>query len=155
MIRAATLDLPLLRRGEEFASGSISPVIRETQDAIRRASHLVIVYPLWLGAMPALLKGFFEQVFRPDFAFDEKDTRWPKPMLTGRSARVIVTMGMPALAYRWYYGAHSLKSLERNILRFVGIKPVRRTLFGMVDEASDIKRAAWLQQIEALGRDGR
>jgi hypothetical protein len=28
-------------------------------------------------------------------------------------------MGMPAAVYRWFYRAHSLKSLERNILGFV------------------------------------
>ena len=33
--------------------------------------HLVIVFPLWLGDMPAVLKGFFEQVLRPGFAIGE------------------------------------------------------------------------------------
>jgi len=66
-----------------------------------------------------------------------------------------VTMGMPALAYRWLYGAHSLKSLERNILKFAGISPVRENLFGLVDAASDAKRRKWLEKIESLGRKGR
>ena len=39
-------------------------------------------------------------------------------------------MGMPVLAYRWWFGAHSLKSLERNILKFAGIRPVKESLFG-------------------------
>ena len=39
-------------------------------------------------------------------------------------------MGMPALVYRWYFRAHSVKSLERNILGFVGIAPVHETLIG-------------------------
>ena len=47
-------------------------------------------------------------------------------LLGGRSARVVVTMGMPALVYRWYFRAHSVKSLERNILGFVGIAPIHR-----------------------------
>ena len=28
--------------------------------------------------------------------------------LRGKTARVVVTMGMPAAAYRWYFGAHDL-----------------------------------------------
>lgn len=56
-------------------------------------------------------------------------------------ARGVVTMGMPGWIYRWFFGAHSLKSLERNILSFVGIKPVRETIFGMVDAVTDAKRA--------------
>jgi putative NADPH-quinone reductase len=71
--------------------------------------------------------------------------------MRGRSARVIVTMGMPALIYRWYYGAHGLKNLKRNILRFVGFAPVRDTVVGSVVTRSraSIKRS--LDEIRQLG----
>lgn len=39
---------------------------------------------------------------------------------------------VPALVYRWFFRAHSVKSLERNILGFVGIAPVDETLIGLV-----------------------
>ena len=77
------------------------------------------MYPPWLGMMPALLKGFFEQAVRPGFAFKTGDRSWGS-LLKGRSARIVITTGMPALIYRWYFGAHGLKCLERSILRFVG-----------------------------------
>jgi len=86
------------------------------------------------------------------FAYQEKS--FPKLLLAGRSARLVVTMGMPALLYRWWYFAHGLKGLERNILGFVGIKPVRETLFGMVGAASETKRRAWLKQMHGLGAKG-
>lgn len=35
---------------------------------LQDAEHIVFVSPLWLGTMPALLKGFLEQVMRPDVA---------------------------------------------------------------------------------------
>ena len=73
----------------------------------------------------------------------------------GRSARIVVTMGMPALAYRWYFGAHSLKSLERNILSFCGIRPIRENLFGMVEAAGDAKRRQWLELMRGHGRGAR
>ena len=63
-------------------------------------------------------------------------------------------MGMPALACRWWFGAHSLKSLERNILKFSGVSPVRETLFGSVGSASEQQRAGWLDTMLRLGRDG-
>lgn len=119
------------------------------------ANHLVLVYPIWLGTLPALLKGFLEQLLRPDFAFEPTDKGWPKTKLDGRSARIIVTMGMPALAYRWLYGAHSLKSLERNVLKFVGIKPIRETLFGSVENRGTAKRDAWLDEVRELGLAGK
>jgi putative NADPH-quinone reductase len=59
---------------------------------------------------------------------------------------------MPALAYRWYFGAHSLKSLERNILAFCGIGPIRESLFGMVVPAGEARRRKWFDAMRACGR---
>jgi putative NADPH-quinone reductase len=67
-IEVATLDFPILRTKEDFETGMPSHSICEAQGLIRWADHLVMVYPLWLGGMPALLKAFLEQVFRPGFA---------------------------------------------------------------------------------------
>ncbi len=72
--------------------------------------------------------------------------------LSGRSARVVVTMGMPALAYRWFYRAHSVKSLERNILGFVGFAPVNETLIGSVDGLGAAGVARWQAKLQKLGR---
>ena len=155
-IDVATLDFPLVRGRDEWEQGLYPGLVRQVQDTIRRAEHLVILYPLWLGSMPALLKGFLEQVMRPGFAFSKVEAGKPwKRLLKGRSARIVVTMGMPALVYRWYFGAHSLKSLERNILGFVGIGPIRETLVGMVEACGDAKRRQWLEKLQALGRAGR
>ena len=153
-IEVAKLEFPLLRTQADFEKGSPSPQVAATQEAIRWAEHLVIVYPLWLGMMPALLKGFFEQVFRPGFAH-RTDARGWEALLKGRSARIVVTMGMPALIYRWYFGAHGLKSLERSILRFVGIKPIRETLIGMVGSPNERKSKTWLEKLRALGTNGQ
>lgn len=155
-IAVGELDFPLLRSAADFDSGEPPPAIRPCQETIQWADHLVILYPLWHGTMPALLKGFFEQVFRPGFAYrmEESSGKWTK-LLKGKSARIVVTMGMPALAYRWYVRAHSLKSLERNILGFVGIGPIRETLIGMVEVISAARREAWIERMRALGRAAR
>jgi len=154
-IRVAGLDFPLIRSRADFEHGERPACILEAQAAIRASGHLVLVYPLWLGTMPALLKGFLEQVFRYDFAFEPRPGGRFEKKLTGRSARVAITMGMPALAYRWYFLAHSLKSLERNVLKFAGIAPVRESLFGMVENASAARREGWLARMRALGARGR
>ena len=106
----------------------------------------------WNDAGPA--QGFFEHVFRPGFAH-RTDARGWQALLKGRSARIVVTMGMPALIYRWYFGAHGLKSLERSILAFVGIRPIRETLIGMIGSLSERRRGAWLEKLRALGASGR
>jgi putative NADPH-quinone reductase len=127
------------------------PAIRSC--AIVRADHLVLLYPLWLGGMPALLKGFLEQILTPGFAYAmiEGGKGWTKG-LKGKSARIIVTMGMPALAFRWYFGSHSLKSLKRSILGFCGVRPIRTTLLGGIETVSDARRRRWLEKVRALGQ---
>jgi putative NADPH-quinone reductase len=147
------LEFPLLRSQKEWETGSVPPALLPAQESIRWASHLVLVFPLWLGDMPALVKGFLEQVARPGFAFRYKEggTAWTEKGLTGRTARVVVTMGMPALVYRWIYRAHSVKSLERNILGFVGISPVRETLIGGVGRLGADGAREWLARLRRLG----
>lgn len=155
-VNVAALAFPLLRTGLEFNEGIPPADILAAQDKIAWAEHLLIVYPLWLGSMPALLKGFFEQCFRPGFAFSGPAFRkgWQRG-LSGRSARIVVTMGMPAFAFRLIYLSHSLKSLERNILKFCGIGPIRESLVGGVDNLSDTRRQAWLRELAVHGEKAR
>lgn len=153
-IDLAKLDFPLLRSQAEFESGPVPQSLLPAQDAIRSAEHIVLVFPLWLGTMPALVKAFLEQVMRPGLAFNYQAKGLPSKLLRGRSARLVVTMGMPVLAYRWWFRAHGLKGLERNILGFVGIKPIRESLIGGVEAASAATRQSWLEQMRELGRRG-
>lgn len=153
MVQVARIEFPLLRSKEEWGEGTPPPDIQDAQRRIGEADHVLIVYPLWLGAMPALLKAFFEQVFRPGFAFDAGGAQMWKKKLTGKSARVMVTMGMPGFAYRWFFLAHSLKSLKRNILKFVGFDPVKTSVVGNIEGMTPERREAWLTIAEGLGAD--
>lgn len=153
VVDVAMLDFPLLRSQQEWEGGAVPPALIASQKAIAWADHLVLFFPLWLGDMPALLKGFLEQVARPGFALSKGgEGRLPAKLLTGRSARVVVTMGMPALIYRWYFRAHSVKALERNILGFVGIAPIRETLIGGVDGLGEAGVTTWCSKLSKLGR---
>lgn len=152
-VTIANLDFPLLRSKEDWDNSDPPPAIASAQQDIAWSQHLVMIYPLWIGMMPALTKGFLEQVYRPGFAVREgKDGQWTK-LLKGRSARVIITMGMPALIYRWYFGAHSLKSLKQN-LALTGIRPCQQTLIGSVEAMGKPKREEWLDKVRALGACG-
>lgn len=151
-IDLATTEFPLLRSPHEWLEGRPPTAIREAQETLAWADHLVILYPLWLGDVPALLKGFFEQVLRPGFAL-KPGAGLGGGLLKGKSARIVVTMGMPAFFYELYFRAHSVKSLERNILKFVGIGPVSRSIIGAV-EASQKSRTSWLNAMENFGRAG-
>ena len=152
-INLAEIDFPLLRSQKEWEKGQLPASLKPAQNNIAWAEHIVYFFPLWLGDMPAVLKGFLEQVARPGFAFkrEKGGNPWGNKALTGRSARVVVTMGMPAIVYRWYFRAHSIKSLERNILGFVGIAPVHETLIGLTANMKTEDTAKWLGKLKQLG----
>ena len=151
-VEIAQLDFPFLRSQADFQHGILPPVLTGARDALVAADHIVFVFPLWLGTMPALVKAFLEQVMRPGVAFEYQDSGLPKKLLAGRSARLVVTMGMPVAAYRWFFFEHGLRGLERNVLHFVGIRPIRESLFGSVANAGESRRRGWLKRMKEMGR---
>src|ERR1022692_1128295 len=119
VIDVAKLDFPLLRSREENEHGVPPEAIRQAQAAIVRADHLLMIYPVWNGAIPALLKGFLEQTFRAAFIFPDAKpgerlgffSFWKqKKRLQGKTARIVVTMAMLAFIYRWYFHPHPEKN---------------------------------------------
>jgi len=154
-VEVARLDFPMLRTKEAWTSGTLPEALRDAQDAIGWAQHVVLVFPLWLGTMPALVKAFLEQVLRPGFAVQTgSGSPWQRA-LKGRSPRVVGTMGMPASVYRWFYFSHGVRGLERNVLAFCGLGPVRQTLFGMVDGGGKARHETMMAKMRALGRNAR
>ncbi len=130
-------------------SGVFDPV----RTAMSEADHLVLIYPLWLGESPARTKAFFEHVACGGFFLKGADDNksWPTQNMKGKSARLIVTMGMPGFAYKLIFGAHSLKALEAGMLKISGFSPVRHTVFGGVG-VSEKARLTMLDRTRTLGR---
>jgi putative NADPH-quinone reductase len=128
----------------------------KAQDSIKWAEHLVFVYPTWWGTMPALLKGFIDRTFLPGFAFKYRDnSSWWDRLLTGRSARMIVTMDAPVWFYWLTYGRPGHNAMKKATLEFCGIKPVRITSFGSVKQSNGKQREHWLNKVRQLGVKSR
>lgn len=154
VVTIAKEEIPFVRSQAEWEGNDLPPVARTGQAAVQAADHIVLIYPLWMGDVPAIVKAWFEQVFRRSFAFEKDHQSW-KAALKGKSARVIVTMGMPGFAYRWFYFAHSLRSLDRNILKFCGIRPVKWSIIGNAEDPSGKTQKAAIAQATALGQGGQ
>jgi putative NADPH-quinone reductase len=152
-IEVAKLDFPLLRTQSDFERGELPPTLVQGRDDMRWAEHWVFLFPLWHGTMPALFKGFLEHIFRPGFAMAYREKAFPKRLLAGRSARIVVTMGMPVMLYRWYFGAFGLRGFERSMLNFAGIKPIRESLYGLTF-SDEKKRARWIEELRRHGGRG-
>lgn len=150
-ITLATMDIPFLHNPDDFKEPPPQQIV-DAQQIIKSADHLVTVYPLWLGTMPALVKAFFEQISRHEFAIEQSESGgWPRKMLKGKSARVVVTMGMPSAAYKVFFGAHGVKAFENGILAMSGFKPIRDTLVGAVDILSPKQIERLLSRMRSYG----
>jgi NAD(P)H dehydrogenase (quinone) len=153
LVNLIDLDFnPILTFGYRRIS-ELEPDLVEMQQEILAADHLVFVYPNWWATFPALLKGFVDRIFVPGFAFKyhEDSPSWDK-LLTGKTARVIVTMDTP----KWYYFLININAghnaMKIGILEFCGIKPVKITTFAPVKSSNEISRRKWLAEVEELGR---
>lgn len=124
----------------------------KAQEQIKWAEHIVLFYPVWWGSVPAVLKGFFDRVLLPGFAFKKRENSvWWDKLLTGRSARIISTLDQPAWFYRLVNGAPTDKAVKRMTFHFCGVKPVRITNIGPLRLSTENYRKKWLQKVEALG----
>lgn len=147
---------PILHEGYRSRQ-TLEPDLEAARAAITWAEHVVFVYPIWWGSVPALLKGFLDRVFLPGFAFAYREGRpLPDKLLKGRSGRLIVTMDTPGW-FNWLaYGAPGHRMMTRTVLKFCGISPVRRSVFAPVRGSSDKARAAFLDKVRAAGaRDAK
>lgn len=142
---------PILREGYG-QNQALEPDLLEAQRQIHWAEHLVFVYPVWWGGVPALLKGFFDRTFLPGFAFKYRNRSqlWDK-LLSGRSADLLVTLDTPPWYFRWVYGAPAHRQMVRTILGFCGIKTRRLAEFAPVRPSSEEQRQRWLRTAEGLG----
>ncbi|MFV0386307.1 NAD(P)H-dependent oxidoreductase [Paracoccus sp. (in: a-proteobacteria)] len=152
--RIAIRDLrfdPILRRGYTEPQPLEEDLQRATR-AIMDADHIVIAHPLWWGAEPALMAGFYERVFMPGttFRYHKRDPFWDK-LLKGRSGDVLITTDTPVPWLKLRFGNPIGKRLRHQVLGFCGIRPLRVGFFGPVRRGGAEKRmAGWQRQIRAL-----
>ncbi len=148
----AQQPVTFIHNAAEYARTDLPEFADHAQKDLLWCEHVVLIFPLWLGGMPAMLKAWMEHVFREGFAFTfaPKFTR----NLKGRSARIVVPMGAPAALYRIVFGGFGLRMLRRSVLGMAGIGPVRRSLIGLVDELDTADLQGWLDTMRNLGAKG-
>lgn len=126
----------------------------EAQRLIKWANHLVIIYPVWWGGVPAILKGFLDRVFLPGFAFKyrEHSSEWDK-LLSGKSARLIVTSYAPVIWLYLNYFHPAVNMMKKAVLEFCGVSPIHVTSFGSLKNASEKKLEGLLYKAYRAGLD--
>ncbi|QDH78118.1 NAD(P)H-dependent oxidoreductase [Echinicola soli] len=131
----------------------LEPDLLDAQEKLKWAEHLVWVYPVWWGSVPAMMKGFLDRVLLPGFAFKKrKDSLWWERCFIGKTARIICTLDQPAWYYRLIYGSPSHNAMKKGTLNFIGVKKVRITCIGPIRLSKDTFRERWLEKVEKLGQ---
>lgn len=134
----------------------LEPDLLAAQENLRWADHLVWVYPVWWGSVPAIMKGFLDRVLLPGFAFKKREgSVWWDKFFTGKTARLICTMDQPTWFYRLVNSAPSHHAMKKLTLKFIGVGSVKVTAIGPLRLSTEAFREKWLRRVERLGeRDG-
>ena len=132
---------------------TLEPCLESWRENTMWADHLVWLYPQWWGGMPAKMKGVIDRSFLPGFAmrYHEKGLWWDR-LLTGRSADIFMTSDAPVIWDAISYRRAARNQVERTVLNFAGVKPLRTFQFGPVKTARPEKIDAWLDKAAARGR---
>lgn len=141
---------PILHKGYRTRQ-ELEADLLKVQEDMTWCEHFVLFFPNWWGGMPALLKGMWDRMFLPRFAFSMWKNRmgW-HALLKGRSARVVITCSNPVILDHLAFGDFSA-SIKRSLLSFAGFS-TRVTAVGRSERLSEGQKSAWLRRISRLGR---
>ncbi len=130
----------------------LEPDLLEAQEKLKWADHIVWIYPVWWGSVPAIMKGFLDRVLLPGFAFKKREgSVWWDKFFTGKTARLICTLDQPPWFYSLINGSPSHKAMKRLTMNFIGVKSVKITSIGPLRLSKDSFRTNWLKKVERLG----
>lgn len=152
VIHLSSIAVPDLNVRKPGETEMVGDVLR-FWEALVWADQIVIVHPLWWGGMPAKLKALFDIALQPGRAFKYRNNNpLPLGLLKGRSARLIVTSDTPGWYMRLAYGNAHFRAVKRQILKFVGLSPVRSTHLFVMHGSSFEQRKSMLEKVERLAR---
>lgn len=145
------LDFDPMLRVAYRSDQPLEPDLIRVRDALAQAAHVVVAYPLWWNSTPAALKGLFDRVLLPGWAFRYKNNL-PIGGLAGRSARTLVTMDAPVWYDTLVNWAAGRRQVSKSTLAFCGMKPVRVSAFGSIGTSTAAKRDAMLRDAKRAGQ---
>lgn len=144
---------PTLHKGYR-AIQELEPDLVKVQENLSWCEHFVLAYPNWWGGMPAPLKGMWDRMFLPRFAFRMWKNRFGwDALLKGRTARVMITCGNPAILDHLAFGDFTA-SIKRSLLQFAGLR-TWVSAFGHAEHASEAKQERWKRTVARLAKRAR
>ena len=133
----------------------LEPDLVMLQEKIKWADHLVIIYPNWWCTMPAVLKGMFDRMWLPGFAFNFDKENGGKLIqrFKGKTARIIIVAGTYSPFRTWLKFGDFTNEISHGILGFSGIK-AKVTAFGPSNKVKDALLEKWILKVKKLAERG-
>ncbi|MGN7821037.1 NAD(P)H-dependent oxidoreductase [Chitinophaga sp. 22536] len=131
----------------------LEPDLLDAWEKIKAAEHIVWIFPVWWGSLPALMKGFFDRLFLPGFAFSYRENSMLiNKKLKGKTSRLICTMDTPVWFHTLYYQSTGVRAFRSMVLRFCGIKIKGTTYIAPIKFMKPGGKEKGLQKVTALGK---
>lgn len=131
----------------------LEPDLQAAWSKIMSADHLVWIFPVWWGGLPAVAKGFIDRLFLPSQAFSYfENSNRIRGHLKRKTARIITTLDQAGWTYKWYFGEPSTRQLKDTTLKFCGVGSVKTHYLGSIRGSSLAQRQIWLGLMKELAQ---
>ena len=140
---------PILSWDELYTAGNrhISRENLEIQEKIKSTDKLIFIYPVWWNSMPAILKGFFDRVLTPSFAYKFSSRGIPQKLLKGKKAAVFITSASSGAVSFIFLRNRAKQLIREDLLGFCGIDS-RVYQFGSATKLTESNRQKIKKMVE-------
>ena len=114
------------------------------QDILLQTEEIVIITPIWWNNIPAILKGFFDKVFKQGFAYENANLGVTGKLGHIKKVTVITTATSPKF-YLKYFAGNCINGSVKTCFKQVGIKKFTWKHLGNIGKTSPEKRKKFLQ----------
>ncbi|NQX81439.1 MAG: NAD(P)H-dependent oxidoreductase [Flavobacteriaceae bacterium] len=134
----------------------LEPGLIDSIEQIKKADHIVWIFPMWWYGYPAMMKGFIDRTFLPGITFQYIDGKpLPEKLLKGKTSRIIITADTPRWYDRFIMKSPLINQFKKGTLEFCGIKPVKVTYISSVKDSKPELRDKWLNKVFLLGKKAK
>lgn len=133
-----------------LAHKPVDPQVIDYVNRLKKADHLIFIFPIWWDIMPATTKGFIDRVLFPGVVYEHHPRGFGLiPLLKGlRGITIITTMNKPRIMYSLLIGNLIRKVMIKSVFKTMGYKNLNWISFTSVKSVRQETRVKWLLDLE-------
>jgi putative NADPH-quinone reductase len=133
-----------------LAHKPVDPQVIDYVNRLKKADHLIFIFPIWWDIMPATTKGFIDRVLFPGVVYEHHPRGFGLiPLLKGlRGITIITTMNKPRIMYSLLIGNLIRKVMIKSVFKTMGYKNLNWISFTSVKSVRQQTRVKWLLDLE-------